>query len=410
MTDIQENTEKKIWNADLDYDKLDRELDKVKTKVFLGKSAAFLGSLMCSLNFAWTSDIKTACTNGTSLYWNPYWFQQLPFETRLTVLVHELWHVALLHMLRRGDRDPKVWNYACDIAINNMLKAEGYSFVGTDPWLEPKYGEQPAEEIYDDMRGQPLITMEGLTIWGHEEGGIGDEEDILDPGENPDGTIDEKAAAIGEFPIINQVVHASHTAKMAGEPGSVPGEVESVLKRFLSPKLPWETLLMNFFNEISDFDYSWARPNRRYQDVYLPSLVESDNGLEHLIYYLDVSGSVSDGEVLRFNSEVKYIKDQFKPQKLTLVLFDTIIQREYVFLEEDPFEEVVIVGRGGTCLRCVREHMIQHKPTAAVVFSDMCCAPMEPLPAGVSINTIWVGVNAYKGAQVPFGKLIHIKE
>jgi len=384
---------------ELDYQVLDKEMDRVKTKVFLGSNAAFLGPLMCSVNFLWTEDISTAQTNGISLYWNPHWFLKLPFDTRITVLLHELWHIALLHMLRRGSRDPKIWNYACDININNMLKAQGYSFAGTSPWIDASYGEQPTEEIYDSLYALPDLSVLGDYVWDEE----GDEGDIVEP--------EEGEGDVAEHTIINKVVQASTAAKMsgAGDDG-MPSEIETVLKRFLQPKLPWELLLRQFFQALTGQDYSWSRPNRRYRDMYLPSLMEDESGLEHLIYYLDVSCSVSDGEVVRFNSEVKYIKETFNPHRLTLVLFDDQIQREYDFYEDDPFEEIVIVGRGGTDLGPVREHMLKHRPTAAIVFSDMCCAPMQPLPPGIDIPTIWVGVNAGNETQVHFGKLIHIKE
>lgn len=394
--------------TDLNYQLLDKEMDKVKTKVFLGTNAAFLGPLMCSVNFLWTEDIKTAQTNGISLYWNPHWFLKLPFDTRITVLLHELWHIALLHMVRRGTRDPKIWNYACDIAINNMLKAQGYSFAGTRPWLDAKYGEDNAELIYDALYQMPDLSILGEFLWGHEEYNPetdemeGDEEDILEP-DDEDG--------ISEHDIINKVVGASAAAKLsgAGDTG-LPSEVETMLKRFLQPKLPWDVMLAQFFMALTGQDYSWARPNRRYRDMYLPSLHEDESGLEHLIYYLDVSGSVSDGEVVRFNSEVKYIKETFNPHRLTLVLFDDTIQREYDFYEDDEFDEVVIVGRGGTNLAPVRDHMLEHRPTAAVIFSDLCCAPMDTLPAGIDIPTIWIGVNAKPDSQVNFGKLTHIRE
>lgn len=393
--------------TDLNYQLLDKELDKVKTKVFLSKNAGFLGPLMCSVNFLWTEDIKTAQTNGISLYWNPHWFLKLPFDTRVSVLLHELWHIALLHMLRRGTRDPEIWNYACDICINNMLKTQGYTFEGTNPWIDPAYGTQSAEEIYDGLYQMPNLSIYGEFVWGHaeldEEGQLtGDRADILEP-EEGDGT--------GQHGIINNVVQAATAAKLSGggETG-LPDEIETMLKRFLQPKLPWEQLLQQFFQALTGQDYSWARPNRRYRDMYLPSLQEDESGLEHLIYYLDVSGSVSDGEVVRFNSEVKYIKETFNPHRLTLVLFDDRIQREYNFYEEDEFDEVVIVGRGGTNLAPVREHMLEHRPTAAVIFSDLCCAPMEPLPPGITIPTIWVGVNARPDSEVHFGKLINIKE
>lgn len=407
---------------DLDYQVLDREMDRVKTKVFLTKNAGFLGPLMSAVNFLWTEDIKTAQTNGISLYWNPHWFLKLPVETRMTVLLHELWHVALLHMLRCGTRNPKIWNWACDLYINNMLYYQGYTFDGTHPWLNDDinrwkmpgampcgiYDAQMAvEEIYDLLEQMPALSVQGKFVWGHSEMDpvsgemVGDEGDLIEP-EDLDG--------IGGHAVVNKVVGAAAAAELSGDPTGLPNDVETMLKKFLQPKLPWEVLLMQFFTAMFGTDYSWARPNRRYRDIYLPSLQDDDNGLEHLMYFLDVSGSVSDGEVVRFNSEVKYIKDTFQPKLLTLVLFDDRIQRVYEFYEDDPFEEVIIVGRGGTNLAPVRDYMIEHMPTAAIVFSDLCCTPMQPLPDGVNIPTIWVGVNARPDSSVNFGKLIHIRE
>lgn len=392
---------------ELDYQLLDKELDKVKTRTFLGNNASFLGPLACSVNFLWTEDIKTAQTNGICLYWNPNWFTKLPFDTRITVILHELWHLALLHVLRRGTRDPKIWNIACDIYINNMLKSQGYSFKGTIPWIDPKYSNHSVEEIYDDLYSLPDLSGYGDFLWGYtepDEDGelVGDTTDILEP-ENENST--------AQHVIINKVVQAATAAKLAGnKDNGVPEEVETMLKQFLQPKLPWELLLNQFFQALYGLDYSLARPNRRYRDVYLPSLTKTNNGLIHIIYYLDVSGSVPDGHVVRFNSEIKYIKETFNPDRLTLVLFDDKIQKVYEFYENDEFDKVVIVGRGGTDLAPVREHMLKHRPTAAVIFSDLYCSPMEPLPPGVTIPTIWVAVNASSTAKVPFGKLIHIQE
>lgn len=392
-------------NSDLDYTQLDKELDRVKTKVFLNKNSAFLGALLCTLNFSWTSDIKTAETNGVSIRWNPYWFLKLPVATRETVLLHELWHVAFLHMLRCGMRNPFIWNFACDIVINNMLRNEGHSFEGTKPWLEPRYGTKPAEEIYDDLYQIGIDALKGIygdKMWGHEdtEDGGSDLTDLVQPEDE-----------LATHPIINNVVQAQTAATMGGmTAGSLPGEIETILKRFLNPKLPWEQILFNFFNEKAKQDFSWKRPNRRYRDIYLPSLQDEDGGLDHLQYYLDVSGSVSDAEVIRFNSEVKYIKDHFNPKKLSLILFDTIIQKEYDFLEDDPFEEVVVVGRGGTSLVPVREKIIKEMPQAVIIFSDLQCTPMEDFPPGVQIPVIWVCINNPKVNTPSFGTITHIRE
>ena len=388
-------------NFDLDFDQLDRELDLIKYKIFSQTNAAFLGSILCSLNFAWTSDHKTACTDGLVLWWNPYFWMRLDEESRIFVLLHELWHVAFLHMLRQGDRDYKLWNYACDYAINAQLYADGYRCPKSTPLYDPQFNGMPAEEIYDII-SSPTFSVDGLVIWGENEA------DLFYPTDG--GGTGDGVGSTG-MPVIGSVVQASHAADLAGEPlpPSERDQIETILKRFLQPKLPWNILLYNFFTDLDESEYSWARPNRRYQDVYLPSILEGENRFEHLMYFLDVSGSVSDGQVLRFNSEVKFIKESFNPRLLTLVLFDDHIQKEYVFTEDDPFDEVVIVGRGGTSLVPVRHMIVEKQPTAAIIFSDLCCPAMEPLPAGTNVPIIWVAIGN-KGAKVNMGKLIHITD
>lgn len=389
-----------VRNADLDYADLDRELDKVKTSTFLGKNACFIGSIMCTMPFTWTSDIKTACTNGISLWWNPYWFLQLPKETRKTVLMHELWHVGEMDMLRRGNRDPKLWNYACDVRINNRLQKQGYSFAGTTPWKDPvtfrngdivNYGDKPPEEIYDDLkRRADEEWLDALKQWG-----LDDEGDLIE--------LDGADSAIAEMDVLSKVVQASQIAQMAGE--KLSGEIEEVLKQFLTPKIPWEQHVYRWFDAHIDFDYSMSKRNRRYQHVYLPSLVCSE-GLENLFYFFDVSASVTEGMKVRFNSEVKYIWETFKPEKLTLILFDTKITKVIELVEGDSFDHLTILGGGGTSLVCVREYIEEHKPTAAIIFTDLDCTPMQKTDV---CPILWVVVNN-PNKTVNCGDMIHIRE
>lgn len=386
---------------ELDYALLDRQLDRVKSKVFIGNNAAFLGRIMCSVDFIWSTEVQTAATNGAWIKWNPYYFHFLSFAGRMSILVHELWHVGLMHMLRRGERIPEIWNAAADTVLDNMMDKDGYCVDSSLFPLElfppgcktfvnhEKYGTMSVEEIYDDMIQnsiQPPNSGAGM--------------DLVEP---------EKGSST-QHQVINTVVAATHAAKLSNAAGTLPGDLETTLEKFLSPKLPWEQLLYNFFNELSDQDYSWSRPNRRYRDVYLPSLIDDHEGLDHIIYYLDTSGSVSDGDIIRFHSEFKYVKETFKPEKMTMVLFDTQIRKEYEFEKDDPFEKTVVVGRGGTSLVCVREHIIKNEPTAVVIFSDMLVTPMEPLPAGMNVPIIWIALNAHKDTKVNQGQLVFLNE
>lgn len=375
-----------------DFTDLDRQLDRVKSTVFRRPDAAFFGPLMCSLNFVWSEMVDTAATDGSTFWWNPKFFAEAPdkyLEPRFNefVMMHELNHVARLHMLRQGNRDPEFWNFACDIRINNDLVTGKYSFGTFPAWFRPDW-DQPAlmaeEDIYDRIKQNAMTPPPNP--WGN--------------GDMVPTTESSKQRA------INNVVKAVQSAKVSGQPGAIPGSLESILEMFLSPIIPWELHLYQWMSDLLDEDYTWARPARRYTDIYLPSRFEDEGRLQHLMYFQDVSGSITDAEIVRFNSELRYIWDTFKPKKMTVAQFDTRITKVDIFNEGDPYEKIFIVGRGGTSLVPVRQMIIDEEPTAAIIFSDMCVSPMAPLP--VEIPILWVATNAH-GVTVPFGKIIHIK-
>lgn len=367
---------------------LQRELDKTKSRVFLSRTnAAFLGSLMCSLDFHWDESIDTAATDGVSLFWNPHFFLKLTPEARRTVLLHELWHPARLHLNRIGSRHPKIWNIACDHRINLDLEDEGCSFEGVEwAFKDKKYKGWVEEDIYDDIYANAILIPVNY---------VGDLK--------PSGSKQDKARA------INNVVRAATQAKMGNQAGSMPGDIEELLKIFLTPIVPWQQVLHRFMQDLVQETYSWRRPNRRFMaagDLYLPSPHMDEGKLEHLVYYLDVSGSITSDDIVRFNSEVKHIHEVYQPKRLTLIQFDTQIQQVKELVEGDPFTEVQVKGRGGTCLKCVHADIVKRRPTAAIIFTDLCVAPMERLPFEVPV--VWIAIRN-PGAHVPFGQVIHIR-
>lgn len=373
----------------MDTQTLQKELDRTKVSVFLGKNSAFFGSLACSMEFRWDESISTAETNGKHILWNPKWFQTLSKDERIFVYLHELWHAARLHPLRADNKDPELWNIACDYKINGDLVDLGYSYGTLHPYYDPNLAGLSEDEIYEKLASGAIPKPKGG--WMGEGTGEGDLTTLGD-GE--------------EHELLSRVVQATQQAKASKEgAGSITGGIEEYLNTFLAPIIPWQTLLHRFFTDLIDEDVSWSRPNRRYQDIYLPGKLKDESRLEHLCYYMDVSGSVTMEDIKRFNSEVKFIKDTYNPEKLTLVQFDTQIAKENVIEEHDQFEKIHIIGRGGTSLGPVREHIEKHTPTAAIIFSDLECQPMQPL--SINVPVIWVVVNNPR-ATVPFGTKVHI--
>lgn len=387
-----------------DTPEFERLVNRMKTAAFTNSNAAFLGSIMCQLgDIIWDESVETAETDGINLWWNPTWFLSLPEATRKTVLLHELWHAGRLHGIRGVGRDPDDWNDACDYVVNGGLDAEGHTFEGTKPLLNRKFDGLSEEEVYDKIHQSPPPQL--CSSGGQ---GAGQQPQQQQQRQQPTGGFGndiKQTPQAQQQNAVGRTVMAVQQAQAANQAGNLPGSIKSTLDKFLNPKLPWERLLWRFFEELTEDDISWQKRNRRYPDVYMPGHVKAEGGLVHLAYFLDVSGSISDYDVLRFNSEVKYVKDQFRPEKMTLILFDTKIQATYEFGEDDEFEEVVIIGRGGTSLACVHDWIEENQPTAALVFTDMECYPMEKLTYPIPV--MWI-VTGHRGHTPKFGEVIQI--
>lgn len=394
----------------IDYKELNKLLDKTITAAFVGKNAAFLGSLSCSTQVEWDPSIPTACTDGVKIWWNPTWFESLPRIQREVVYVHELWHPARLHFHRGQGKDWSIWAQACDYVINQEMKDDGYDFGEVPHLYRADFYGKSEEEIYDilleEQKQQKTkqksseLSAGGGTSELDDTGSKDNMNDITDGAD----LVRPSASALREN--LNNVVQAVQQAVVFSGVGSVPGGLREMIDSYLKSVVPWHQLLDRFLTDLDEEDFSWQRPNRRHHDIYLPVRIKEESRLTRVNYYLDVSGSIDQHQLLRFNSEARHIKEKFNPEMMKLIQFDWIIQHVTEISEFEKLKELEVIGRGGTCLECVREHIKEDKPTAVIIFTDLGCEPMQPLPPGIDV--IWVVVNN-PNATVPFGQMIHVK-
>lgn len=369
-------------------DELEKMLSRVRIKFFGKGGNPFLAALMCKIPVIWSTALPTAATDGLKIWWNPYFFISIPQPEQIFVLAHELWHVAYLHALRRGNRDPKKWNIAADHVINTMLIQDGYSVanLGFDILRDMKYFGWSVDRVYDDLPDPPCDDGPK----GDQPGDDGMGADLAppddpnaDPSEQPQK---DPGAAMAQ--AVSNVIGAAQMAKMSGHPGSVPGEITEMVDKLLNPVVPWEVVLSQFMTEIAQEDYSYRRPNRRWDDPLLPSRT-NEGALMELNWYLDVSGSIDTSMIERFFSEMIYVQSAFQPKAINIIQFDCAIQKETRLESEDSLTELQVIGRGGTDLSPVREHMEKTRPYAAIIFSDMECSPMEE----IDIPVLWCVFN-----------------
>ena len=140
----------------------EEELKELKRKAFDALSHSrhvllnkypFIGSIALRMELVPVRDlrVRTACTDGNSVYFDIAFLSSLSNEERIFVLAHEIWHAVLLHLTRRGNRNPLVFNVATDKEVNYMLNEDGLTPPPQLCFPEGKEVGKCAEEIYEMM-------------------------------------------------------------------------------------------------------------------------------------------------------------------------------------------------------------------------------------------------------------------
>lgn len=64
---------------------------------------------------------KTMCVSESKMYYNIGFVASLTLGELTFVLMHEVLHIAMMHVARCNKRDPRLWNVATDLYINELL-------------------------------------------------------------------------------------------------------------------------------------------------------------------------------------------------------------------------------------------------------------------------------------------------
>lgn len=348
----------------------------IKSRVAMLLKYPFWGPLAARLKLEEVEWCKTIATDGRKFYYNKDFVQKLSDGELIFGFAHELGHIIFDHMIRRGSRDPGVWNMAGDYVINNMLIREsiGTRITAVEILADRKYEGKTADEVYDElMANATVIKMpfdEHLDMDGE---GDGDS----DSNGNQDGkgkpkfkklSEEEKKALRDEW--REAVIEA---AKQAGA-GNTPKDIQRLVKDITAPVMDLRDLLRIQFSGSVKSDYTWMRPNRKgwHTGAVLPGQLPGEE--LDIVVALDASGSIDDGMLRDFLGMVQGSLDQFTSYKVRVVTFDTDVYNEDEFTADDgrSMGEYEINGGGGTSFECVWQWMKDNEvqPHQLVVFTD----------------------------------------
>ena len=122
------------------------------------KSGLLDYATIVSCNIIEDSAVNSIETDGLNLFFNPSWWSQQDVETQVFALSHEAEHIRKMHVFRAGNRDPALWNVACDICVNELKFRDGHK-VASKFIMGAKFGitfnsSMTAEMIYDRLPKQ----------------------------------------------------------------------------------------------------------------------------------------------------------------------------------------------------------------------------------------------------------------
>ncbi|WP_028214824.1 DUF2201 family putative metallopeptidase [Paraburkholderia mimosarum] len=395
---------------------MDPRISKQRSALVLDQP--FFGSLALRVKVVEDPACKTFWVDGESLGYNPAFLATLNDLECRGILAHEILHVANGHCFRQGPRDADRWNDACDYAINPVVKQAG--FVLPSPHLDDaRFHGKSAEEIY------AVLTQEARQKEKEKSGGK--------PGANaPDG---QKTPANGantpsaapepdappscgevrpypgpDMPVkeAEWKVATLQAAKAAKMRGALPGSLASLVDAATEPSVDWRAILMRFAQQVTNDDYSWAMPNRRYlhMGLYLPSLHSPAVG--DAVFVRDSSGSVFDETQAQFAAEVINVAEVVRPARLIVMDCDTRVTQVQVFERGDPIELAPVKGGGGTSFvdpfRRLEEEGIS--PAFLVYLTDMDGRFPDVTP---SYPVLWASTTPLnRVAPAPFGEMVEV--
>lgn len=376
-----------------------------KARAFIVLDHPFFATPMLKRPMIERLSIPTLSVSDTGkIYYNPTFVAGLTPEQMVFGICHEVLHYLSGHGVRRGARDPKNWNVAGDMWINDVLQHSNVGKFITGCINAPGSMNRTVEDIYasfpppqDNCDGDGEGDGQGNQQSSGDGNGDGDPigQDLDDDPADNDGQSPEEIEAQRKI----DVAEAAQVAKIKGK---LPGVLQKFAEETIASKTPWYEILERYMTERVKNDQSWARPNRRYApDFYLP-VVDGVGSMGEVVLQVDISGSVSRQEIRHYNGHIKRIVEQCHPSKVHVIYTDTRVQKHDTFDKPEDVE-IQFYSGGGTDMRAGFDYITKQglEPEVVVTLTD----GYTPFPDDTDVPAVWcISTNSIDS---PSGETVH---
>lgn len=352
------------------------------------------------------------------------------------VVGHELLHYVFDHHARRGLRDPKIWNYAADIAINQIIREAElplppgalYHEAFQDATGAPFPPDASADEYYDLLVAsgfQPPEPQPGEGAAGACGSGAGG--DPL-PGE-PTGYDDPEVGGMGPEAQeafrarAAQEVQAWKASGQGGGRGSVPGGLDRWSGEFLQPKpIPFHIRAGRAVRPMLESargrgGRNFRRPSRR-QSCMMGSdapLLAVRHSVAIVVWFaIDTSGSMSEDQLSLGLGALEQLCRETSGVSVEVFACDAGIQSKPVAVKRWQDAVAQVKGGGGTDFHPIFEMYektpADRRPSMICVWTDGDGAAPTQAPKGVDV--LWLLTSSYGEPRTPasWGKAILVEK
>jgi len=370
-----------------DITELHQRIDKCKLILMDPDSGTtFFSALLANLKIKIEPGLGTAATDGVTMWLDPDFIHPQSVKEIIVILLHELGHVIYEHVIigKAHKLDLYIHNLAGDYYINRWLQLLGY--IIPDNWYcDAKYDGWSSMKIYNElMKNKPPPPKSGF---------------MADIRPMPGNMSEQEHRET----VTSNIVKAVISAQAAKDYGSIPGDVLRRLDDVLNPKLPWYVILQNYMTDLCKDEYTWRRPNKRFQpDHYLPTL--HSEGIKQITAGSDVSASITQENLNEVGSEWRYMWEVLKPERFRLMTFDTKVHLNKVYTEGDQMDNLELKGGGGTNVQPLLDSIQEECPEVAIIFTDGYF--QIPDMSRITSDIIWI-IKGNPKFTAPKGVVIH---
>ncbi len=417
-------------------------------KMRIMREYSFYGIILAGLPMALDDTLDTAATDGDRLYFSPDFLESLTENELDFVMLHEVLHICLKHVLRQKNRNHFLFNVACDIVVNSHIRQMGVPIKvdGTESMHIAPDGKEgmhyTAEEVYrmlmeGSVKKKKKPSDEDDGIPGSSGGSGNGEGKSKSNKKNKSGNKKSKTAAdaledadlldshdrwknatrVTEVAINRALARAAGLAPQiqhgSAQIGNLPAELQRSIAKLKKSKANWREELQAFLQP-DIYDYTYLPPDKkRSDDFFYPQLRPIDGSIHHIMFMVDTSCSVSDEELTQLLSEIQGAVNQFDGNMDGYVgFFDAAVHSVTPFDGETDITRLKPIGGGGTSFHCIfdylKRHMSDELPEVMVILTDGW-ADFPPESDAMDIPVLWALYGEKCNTNIPWGKTIEIE-